>query len=87
MAEYVEDYGSGKPLCVDCATGACVGDISWECDAEHCQCPCRADDRARELDDRPADKLAAVAAELAAERDGDPRDLTAERFGPRPGAA
>jgi hypothetical protein len=36
--------------------------------------------RARELDDRDADKLAVVAAELAAERLGSLRDLTAERF-------
>jgi hypothetical protein len=83
---YVADHETGAPLCADCAEGdhgLCAG----PCEGDWCQCWCQAD-RAAELDDRPLDKLAAVAAELAAERDGDVRDLTAERFGqPRRGAA
>lgn len=44
--------------------------------------------RARELDDRPADKLAVIAADMEREQYGNVRDLTAERFGrPTRGAA
>ena len=45
-------------------------------------------EHARELDDRPADKLAAIAADMEREQYGSVRDLTAERFGrPTRGAA
>ena len=45
-------------------------------------------EHARELDDRPADKLAAIAADMEREQYGSLRDLTAERFGrPTQGAA
>ena len=45
-------------------------------------------EHARELDDRPADKLAAIAADMEREQYGSLRDLTAERFGrPTRGAA
>jgi hypothetical protein len=75
---------TGAPLCADCAVGACRTVAGFLCDAQWCQCPCVADRdeaaRARELDDRDPDKLAVVAAELAAERIGSLRDLTAERF-------
>jgi hypothetical protein len=75
MADYVADPGSGKPTCTDCAVGACVSVAGWHCQAEACRCGCRPDP-----DDRPADKLAVIAAELAAERTGSLRDLQAERF-------
>ena len=45
-------------------------------------------EHARELDDRPLDKLAAIAADMEREQYGSVRDLTAERFGrPTRGAA
>jgi hypothetical protein len=80
VTAYVADQ-SGAPLCPDCAVGACFALSGWQCEAEACRCSCRELDRARELDDRDPDKLAVVAAELAAERIGDLRGLTAERFG------
>lgn len=70
MTAYAADPDTGAPLCADCAVVAC-------------RCVADRDDtaaRARELDDRDPDKLAVVAAELAAERLGCLRDLTAERF-------
>lgn len=86
MTGYIADE-SGAPLCADCATDQCPPVDGWRCEAEHCQCLCKADiwpddaDRARELDDRPDDKLAVVAAELDRERTPDVRELTAERYG------
>lgn len=75
MTEYAADT-DGAVICVDCLHGACVS--SGPCETEACQCECG---RAGELDDRPPDKLHVVANELEAERRGDPRDLTAERYG------
>jgi hypothetical protein len=71
---------SGACVCADCAVGAYFALSGWQCEADACRCSCRDLDRARELDDRDPDKLAVVAAELAAERIGSLRDLTAERF-------
>lgn len=85
MTEYAADT-DGAVVCVDCLHGACVTGGRW-CEAEHCRCECRnrliADDadRARDMDDRPDDKLAIIANELETERRGNLRDLTAERFG------
>jgi hypothetical protein len=90
MSDYVADPDSGKPVCTDCAVGACVSVAGWHCQAEACCCGCRPEsDRAADFipgfipqqpDDRPADKLAVIAAELAAERTGNLRDLQAERY-------
>jgi hypothetical protein len=92
MADYVADPGSGAPTCTDCAVGACVSVAGWHCQAEACRCGCRPDpDRAADFipgfipqqpdpDDRHPDKLAVIAAELAAERTGNLRDLQAERY-------
>jgi hypothetical protein len=79
--EYITDDENVSGECLHfCAPGSPAA-----CDKSWCECDCH---RAAELDDRPADKLAVVAAELQAERDGDVRDLVAERFGqPRRGAA
>lgn len=74
MTEYAADT-DGAVVCVDCLHGACVS--SLPCEEEACECECN---RARELDDRPADKLRVVAAELAAENRPALRDLLAERF-------
>jgi hypothetical protein len=82
VTAYAADPDTGAPLCADCAVAACRSVAGFLCDAQWCQCLCVSDrDRARELDDRDPDKLAVVAAELAAERIGPLRDLTAERFG------
>jgi hypothetical protein len=81
----------GDGRCADCAIGEhglCVGPV----EGDWCQCGCQpGPDRAADfipgfipeppdLDDRPVDKLAVIAAELAAERTGSLRDLTAERY-------
>lgn len=91
MTAYVADHETGDPLCPRCSVSACIS-ISYECRDEGCRCACRTDpdaDRARELDDRPADKLAVIAGEM--ERENRPDDgghdrqqladvLTRERF-------
>lgn len=88
MTTYVADHETGDPLCPRCSVSACIG--NYECRDEGCRCACRTDpdaERARELDDRPADKLAVIAAEMESERHGDvpgrysADQLAAERFG------
>lgn len=87
MTAYSADHEAHVPLCDDCIHGGCITS-GIPCDAEDCRCDCgicgdgshRAD-RARELDDRPADKLAVIANELDRERYGNLRDLSAERHG------
>jgi hypothetical protein len=86
----------GGPTCGDCIHG-CPRPPYWEaCDVDGCRCPCRTGegvdpDRAAELDDRPADKLAVIAADMEAERVPTLAELRIERFGvtglPRWGAA
>lgn len=90
MAELVELDGHG-PVCLDCVYGACSR--RSPCEVDGCRCECRDLDggRARALDDRPAEALASLARDMAAERH-DPdalvaelptlAELRAERFGP-----
>lgn len=77
MTTYV-DGGDGMPQCTDCANGECITAGQF-CEDPFCYCGCGLG--AQRLDDRPADRLAMVANELERERNGNLRDLTAERFG------
>lgn len=87
MTLYAADE-DGACVCVQCIHGMCVG--RGPCEADECRCDCNRDpdaDRARQLDDRPPDKLAVIAGEMESERHGDVPgrysvdDLRAERFG------
>ena len=89
---YVED-DNGRSVTEACMYH-CAPGAPAACDAPACECDFRAEydrlaaEHARELDDRPADKLAAIAADMEREQYGSLRDLTAERFGrPTRGAA
>jgi hypothetical protein len=102
VTTYVEDDNGGS-ITEACLYHCAPGAPAW-CFGAHCQCQCHVEqrdaatllgegdvvdpDRARELDDRPPDKLRVIANDLAAEARPDVRDLTAERFGrPTRGAA
>jgi hypothetical protein len=81
MPEWFDtDRGS---VCGDCWHGACLPPLAEICDATDCRCQCRDRDggRARELDDRPAETLAALARDMERERYAPPLTYTAERHG------
>lgn len=83
--------GEHPPICRDCQTSCWCTPHATPCEVGGCQCERCADvriamdeyepERARELDDRPTDKLTVVANELDRERRGEVRDLVAERYG------
>lgn len=83
------DDGGGEhpPVCRDCQTFCWWSTHVTPCEVDGCQCEACAEKRMAmdeyepEMDDRHPDKLAVVAAEMETERDGDVRDLVAERFG------
>jgi hypothetical protein len=104
----VYDPDADGPVCRDC-DATCTHATPVRCDVAWCSCECRvlppeaarallADidaARAAELDDRPADKLGVIAADMQQERYGDMTrerlrtldELRAERYWPRRGAA
>ena len=88
---HVDD--DGREVSYDCLHYCAPGQPA-ACDRRWCRCQCHQPipdvdpQRAAQLDDRPADKLAAIAADMEREQYGSLRDLTAERFGrPTRGAA
>src|SRR5690606_1756380 len=81
MTTYVSDDNGGT-LCVDCA-GRCSRALPVRCDDPWCECACNHDGRARDLDDRPASTLAAIAAEIERENRPTVEQLMAERYGVR----
>lgn len=71
----------GGPVTADCWYH-CVPGRPAMCDTDGCACLCHDEAaRARQLDDRPADKLAAIAAEIDRERTPELEALLAERYG------
>lgn len=91
MPTYVDD---GDGMVSETCLYHCAPARPAPCDGPDCECTCHRSsepwvdpelvNRARELDDRPGDKLHVIAAELERERMPTLDELRAERYGPRP---
>lgn len=81
MTTFVEDASSGLPVCEDRSYAACLPVDGRRCEVDGCRCHCReAAERARELDDRPAEALANIARDIDHEARAYPDQLHRERF-------